>query len=331
MPHQIPTELISDQAIYPASGAEYALVSRASTPRRGPYVPECTELRTGAVHRGPTFPVGNLTVAAGYLWVYGVQAPGAQPVVDQVSPVTLARIRSIRLPHEPASFGWPAFAAGSGHTVWIGSYRTVLRLDVATGARLTRLTLPPGLVAGVPAVDPAHRILYVSAAHGTRGGGVGGAVMLEYAARTGRLLATASGGLLHDSLAAAGLTAVPGGAWVSFRTGMMGLTVHLSRDGLRMIAPPGPGIALRPANGLFHWFMFAATAYGGGALWLANQEGITACLDPRTGRARASEHATHAANRLIFQILAVDPVRRVIYGWSGRGLLQLTPPRRCWT
>jgi hypothetical protein len=211
-------------------------------------------------------------------------------------------------------------------TVWIGSYRTVLRLDVATGAPLARLTLPRGLVIGDISVDPAHRTLYVSAAQGALDGGISSLALLEYAARPGRLLAAASGGLLRSSLAEAALTAVPGGVWVSFRTGMLGMTIHLRRDGLRMTAPPGPDIGLRPANGLFHWGMFAATSSGGGALWLVNQMHV-ACLDPRTGRVRASEPAAQAKNLMIFQSLTVDPVRHVIYG----GLRQFTPPRRCWS
>jgi hypothetical protein len=330
VPNQIRADLVSDQVMDSPSGAEYALISRAGTPMRGPYVLECTDLRTGAVYQGPTFPGGNLTFASGYLWVYAAPGPGSRPVVGQVSPLTLARIRSIRLPREPAGFGWPRFVAGSGHTVWIGSYRTVLRLNTVTGAPLTRLKLPPGLVALGIAMDPAHRTLYVSAAHGSRDGDTRSPVMLDYAAGSGRLLATSSGGLLRYSLGGTGLTAVPGGVWASFRIGMSGLTIHLSRDGLRMIAPPGPRIARRPANGLFHWFMFTAVADGGGALWLANQAGTIACLDPRTGQVWASEH-THATTRLIFQILAVDPKRQVIYGWSGQGLRQITPPRRCWS
>lgn len=309
------------------------LISRTSTPMRGPYVLECTEMRTGSVHKGPVFRVGNLTAVAGYLWVYGAPGPGWQPVISQVNPATLARIRSIPLPQERGSFGGAVFAAGSGNSVWIGSYRILLRVDVSTGIALARMTLPPGLAVSDIAADSARRTLYVSAAHAVRDGAESGLVMLEYDAPSGRLLATASSGLLRYSIAGAALTAVSGGVWASFRTGMLGLTIHLRRAGLRMTAPPGPGIARRPATGIFHWAMAEATAYGGGALWLANLR-IVACLDPRTGTVRASEQvgpSPKLANRVIYQFQAIDPSMHEIYAASTDGLLQITPPQRCWS
>jgi hypothetical protein len=217
--------------------------------------------------------------------------------------------------------------------VWIGSDRTVLQVATATGSILRRVTLPPGLAVSGIAVDPAATTLYVSAAHVARDGGDWALAMLEYGARSGRRVATASGGLLRYSVAGAELTAVPGGVWASFRTGMLGLTLHLSRADLQMITPPGPRIA-RSRAGIFHWPMYEATAYGGGALWVVNQLGIVACLDPRTGKVRASERAgqsPRSANQLIYQLLAVDPATHTIYARDLIGLIQITPPRRCWS
>jgi hypothetical protein len=325
---QSPAELIADQVIIPSAGAAYALISLTGTPIRGPYVLECTQLRTGSVHEGPGFPVGSLTIASGYLWVYGASEPRARPVVYQVNPASLARVRAIALPAVPDGFIETAFATGPGGSVWIGSYRTLLRVGVSAGIASTRVTLPPGLTVSDISVDPARTILYVSAAH-IVDGGFGGLVMLEYDARSGRLLAAASSGLLSYSVAGAALTAVPGGVWVSFRTGMLGLTIHLRQADLKMIAPPGPGIALTSPNGVFHWPMYEATAYGGGALWVANQVGIVACLDPRTGQVRASERVSQA--RLPYQLQAIDPARHAIYALSANGLLQIIPPPRCWS
>lgn len=331
---QRPAELISDQAINPASGVVYSLISRTSTPMRGPYTLECTDLRTGSVQKGPVFPVGSLTLAAGNLWVSGAPHPGAPPVIYQVDPATLVRIRAIPPPPGPADFGGAAFATGSSDSVWIGSYRTVLRVDVATGATLMRVTLPPGRAVSGISEAPGSSALYVSAAHAARDGGISGLIMFEYDARSGRLLAEASGGVLRYSAAGAGLIAVPGGVWASFRTGMQGLTVHLRRKGLRMIAPPGPGIARTPPNTVFHWVMFEDAAYGGGAVWVASQSGIVACLDPRTGTVRASDQLHRAyefANDLVYQLEAIDPVTHTIYALNPKGLLQITPPRRCWS
>jgi hypothetical protein len=328
---QRPSNLVSGEVINPASDTYYTLTSRTHTPMRGPYVLACTDLRTGAVHEGPTFPVGSLTAASGYLWVYGAPRPGSRPLIYQVNPGTLARIRLLPPPPGHADFGAVSFAEAPGDSMWIGYDRTLLRLAVSTGAALTRATLPPGLTVTDIAVDPARATLYVSAAHVVRGG-MEGLVMLEYAARSGHRLPGASGGLLRYSVAGAGLTAVPGGVWVSFRTGMLGLTIHLRRSGLRMIAPPGPGIALRPATGVFHWAMSAAAAYGGGALWLANLR-VVACLDPQTGKVRASERVGQSPkppSQLITQLAAIDPITHTIYGPNGTGLVQVIPPRQCW-
>jgi hypothetical protein len=192
---------------------------------------------------------------------------------------------------------------------------------------LTMARLPVKMAASDLADDPAGEHLYVSAAHMVRGG-MEGNVVLEYDARSGRLLAEANHGLVTYSVAGSALTAVPGGVWVSFRTGMLGLTLHLRQPDLATVAPPGPNIAQSPATSLFHWAMYAATSYGGGALWLANQVGIVACLDPRTGKPRAIERLSQG--QLIFKLLAADPASGQVYASDNRGLVAITPPPKCW-
>lgn len=323
-----PMDAGSSQVVDPAAGAVFLMASTTSTPQRGPWVLCQISLRTGAARLGQRFRVGDLAMAAGYLWAYSAGAT-AQPVVSEVSPVTLARIRPIPLPRAPASSGLPvAVTAGPKSSVWIGYYRTLLRVDAATGHVLARITLPPGLAVGNDAVAASGTSLYASAAHIAKDGGMTGLVMLEYDARSGQQLAEASDGLIRYSVAGAGLTAVPGGVWASFRTGMMGLTVHLGANGLPMITPPGPRIVRTPLAGVFHWPMYATTSYGGGALWVANEAAIVACLDPRTGTVRASEHLP--LSRFISGFEAIDPVARTIFAFDYGALLQITPPRRCW-
>ncbi|MGH3009883.1 MAG: hypothetical protein ACRDLM_10840 [Gaiellaceae bacterium] len=160
-------------------------------------------------------------------------------------------------------------------------------------------------------------------------GGLAGGALLEYDAQTGRLLARSTARLLSDSVAATNLTAVPEGVWASFRTGMLGLTLHLRQHDLAMVSPPGTSVALMPANGLFHWPMDASTLYGGGALWLANDAGILACLDPVTANVRASERVPASQTP---ELLAVDPAGHRLFALKqGKlGLVEITPPRRCW-
>jgi hypothetical protein len=322
------------QVVDLAARAVFLLASETNTPENGPWVLCRIGLATGAARLGQTFPVSDvsdLAMASGYLWVYTAGGTSARPVVvSQVSPATLARIRPIPLPRAPANFGLPAsVTAGPKGSIWIGYDRTLLRVDAATGRTLARITLPPGLAVGNDAVAVSGTVLYVSATRVAKDGGMAGLVMLEYDARSGHKLAEASGGLLRYSVAGAELTAVPGGVWASFRTGMLGLTIHLGANGLPMLTPPGPHIGLTPANGVFHWPMYATTSYGGGALWVANQASIVACLDPRTGRVRASEHLPAA--QYIFRFEAIDRASRTIFtsGYRG-GPLEITPPRRCW-
>ena len=303
-------ESISGQLVDPAAGAVFLLVPKTNTPVHGPWVLCRISLATGAVRRGPTLPAGGLTMAAGYLWVYSASGPGSPPVVTEINPLTMQSVRPIPVPSRPDGFGGVQVTPGPAGSVWISSYRTLVRVSVSTGTALTRVTLPAGLAGSDVSVDPEDATMYVSAAHVAHGG-MSGLVMLEYNARTGRKMAAAAGGLIRDSVAGAALTAVPGGVWASYRTGMLGLTIHLGAKGLRMIAPPGPGIALAPATGVFRWPMYETTTYGGGVLWVANQVGIVACLDPRTGTIRASEHLPQS--QLIYQFEAIDPSTRVIF------------------
>jgi hypothetical protein len=322
-------EAIANQVVDLAGGTVFLLASKTTTPVRGPWVLCRISLATGAARSGPTVPGGGLTLASGYLWAYSAPRARAQPVVSQVNPLTLERARTIRLPSVPASFGGVpvAVTAGPDDSVWIGSYQTLRRVNAATGTPLARVTLPHGLAVDNVAVDPAGATLYASPTHMVRGG-IRGLVMLEYDARSGRQLAVASGGLLRDSVAGAAPTAVPGGVWISFRTGMLGLTIHLRQHGLALIAPPGPRIALTPATGLFHWAMSAATIYGGGALWLANEGGWVACLNPRNGTTRAAERIP--LSRGLISPLQADGVTHHVIAVGDQGLIQVTPPKRCW-
>jgi hypothetical protein len=324
---------LSNQAVDPVAQTAYALVSKTLDPIRGPYVLECINLRNGLVANGPMFRAPDLAFASGYLWIFGLSAPKARVAVRQVDPRSLRIIRSIPLPGTvPAAYPAVHLAPGPGHSVWIGSVQagpapTLFRLDTRTGTVRTTVSLPANMAASDLAADPAREHLYVSAAH-LVSGGMEGNTVLEYDARSGRIVAEANHGLVTYSVAGAELTAVPDGVWVSFRTGMLGLTLHLRQSDLAMIAPPGPDIVRSPARGLFHWAMYAATSYGGGSLWLANQAGIVACVDPRTGEPRAIERLHQ--DRLILRLLAADPARRQIYASDSRGLVAITPPANCW-
>jgi hypothetical protein len=316
----------ASQVIDVANQVAYLLVSRSSNPIRGPWVLRRIDLATGSVRPGPTFRQMSLTWAAGYLWVAGRGSGQVPPGrVSQIDPRTLAVVRTIEVPRGSATLGWAGstIAAGPGNSVWIGLHRTLIRVSAATGKVLTSATVPAGLAVVDISVDPGLRFLYVSAAR-VVSGGLEGNVVLEYGATSGRRLAIASHGPVTYSVVGSALTAVPGGVWVSFRTGMLGLTLHLRQRDLRLMTPPG----LNQGPGVFHWAMYATTAYGGGALWLANQEGIVACIDPGTAAVRARE--TVSQSRLVFQFIAVDPVAHMLYVATNAGLVAIRPPQTCW-
>jgi hypothetical protein len=300
------------------------MVSLTTTPERGPYRLVRTTLATRTVRRGPLFTLPEVAVAAGRLWVTGSER--RLPRAIEVDPASLRTIRVIRFSQGYGADPFVQVTPGFAGSVWLGTDRTLLRVSVATGKTLAKTSVPAGFVVTDLASDPSATHLYVSLARDVNGGMAGGG-LIEDDAASGRQLATAGSPLLSDSVAGAGLTAVPGGVWASFRTGMLGLTLHFRQSDLALIAPPGPRIVLTPANGLFHWPMSASVLYGGGALWLTNESGVRACLDPSTGAVRARQHISP---QKVLDLLAVDPASHHLLAIdNATTVIEMTPPARC--
>jgi hypothetical protein len=171
-----------------------------------------------------------------------------------------------------------------------------------------------------------------------------GAVVLEYSAGTGRLLAQSDGATLKWSAGGAWLTAVPGGVWVWFRTGMLGQSGLLSARSLSVAGgfPTNFNPADSPATGVgtvYDWAMGSNSAYGGGALWVTTTGGLLACVSPVTGQVRAQETVT-SGQALGVNAIAADPAARQVVavtstisnttGFTTVTLLTITPPRDCW-
>jgi len=308
----------ASQVLDPAAGVLYALVPGAS----GSYVLRATDLGTGRVRRGASYRVSGLALAAGYLWVYGQTDSGRPSVLDEVSPRTLATIRSLSVPGNDE----PAPAAGPAGSVWAGAGRTLLRMSVRTGAVLARAVLPSGLELSALAAVPGATTVYAAAARLNPGG----AVVLEYAASTGRRLAQAAGGALKWSAGGAWLTALPAGVWVWFRTGMLGQSGLLSAQSLNVVAGLSTTLDAgeSPATGIgtiYDWAMGSSAAYAGGALWVTTNGGLVACVNPVTGRVRAQEQVTSQP-----LLVAPDLVARQIVVVGDTGVVAITPPRDCW-
>jgi hypothetical protein len=329
--------LMMSTAVDLPARAAYELVARR--PGTGPFrlwrigLSARSARVTGAARRGPAFPVSTVSAAGGFVWVSGDLSAGSspsassRPVLYQVNPRTLAIVASWRLPGRPGGYVPVSVAAGPAGTVWVGWGGSLRQVRTRTGVTVRQVRLPVGLLASDIAVDPAGRYLYVAGE-----GRLGGVTALEYAAGTGRLLATAARSALRFSAGGAALTAVPGGVWASFRTGMLGQTVLLRRAGLGSVPLPAsylPGVP--PASvqpDFYHYAMGASTAYGG-ALWLTQGTGgLTGCAAPGTGQVRSV-----ATLRLLAgggELLAVRPSTRQVFAAGPSGLIVITAPARCW-
>ena len=127
------------------------------------------------------------------------------------------------------------------------------------------------------APSPSGRYLYVATSDR-----YGRSPVLEYTTARGRMIAMNTKTVIAVAEGGGTLTAAPCGVWVSFRTGMEGLTVLLRQGTLRMVRLPGSG----QPDSLFAWAMWAGTEYTGTSLYLARADGTAACLSPRTGQPR---------------------------------------------
>lgn len=306
-------------AVDPRANAAYELVARARG-GAGPFRLHRIGLAARSGTAGPAFPVSSLKLASGYLWVSGAINHGTSSfrlVLYQVSSATLRVVRSWRLTGErSAGLGNVPVASGSPGTVWVGFERTLWQLNTRTGAVLDRERLRSGLSVTDVAVDPSRNHLYVSAAPR-----LGGAVMREYSARSGRLLARASGAPLEFSISGASLTAVPFGVWASYRTGMAGQTILLRQRGLRTVHLTG-------GQGLFDWFMTGSTRFGGHLVWLSANSGAIGCVTPAAGQVRS--RATLKLMTGGGELLAVSQPRHEVFALGRSAILAITAPARCW-
>jgi hypothetical protein len=310
------------QVISPERGADFALVPVNRPETR--FQLRRISLASGAVQGGPRFGVSGLQLASGFLWVDGPVYSGPHStrvrlVLHQVSPSSLRPIRSWTLlpTRRLASLSDVSVAPGPalrpGPTVWVGFRRTLRLVSVTSGATLRRARVPAGFSITDVATDPRRQLLYAAATPR-----LGGGAVFEYGARSGLQLASATGPPVEFAVAGSALTAVPGGVWSSFRTGMMGQTVLLR--GLELSAVP-------LHSPIFEWAMFATTVYGD-SLWLARQDGVIGCIGPQTGGVRS--RATLPTLRDSGRLLTVDADRHLVYAVGKNGVVAISAPPACW-
>ena len=138
---------------------------------------------------------------------------------------------------------------------------------------------------------------------------------------------------MTESVAGGILTALPDGVATSFRTGMDGETVLLAALGLTPIVPPGSGSASsgidEPPADVFSWPMDASTLYASGSLFIENERGVLACVDPATGVVRASEQDLRDGGEILELLGVENRSHRLLASTMGDEILAITTPGAC--
>lgn len=342
-PYKVLVKKASVQVFDSTTGLVYGLASeRRAQP--GPDLLEAFSLTGGHTHVGPTIGLGggfseNLSLADGSLWVGGSIGQGNKPTgpeLCQLNPVTLHLVRQVSLPAPTRGdeAGLATLVSSGPHdTVWVGYGNTLVQLDARSGAIASTETVATGSVASL-ATDPEKHLLYVSLSYPTIDGKMVDAAIEERLAMNGNLLFTTSAtSPVTASVAGGELTALPGGVATSFRTGMMGATELLDATGLAPITPPGLGPSYagvdEPPGDIFSWPMGDSTLEGGGSLWIQNQWGILACVNPVTGALFASEQTSHPSAS-VMTLLGVRPVSHQLLAAFGDEVISITAPTSCW-
>jgi hypothetical protein len=346
-PSKVVVKGAAAQLLDPTTRTAYGLVSE-SRYSQGPDRLLAFPLEGGAVRRGPTFGLAGgdsltLALAQGSLWVGSSATKGDGshgPQLCQVDPRTLHLVRQIRLPAprpgdaagSPA--GMPALvSAGPGGTVWVGYGETLVHVEVRDGTVLATESVPSGTIVSL-VTDPARRALYVSLSYPTMDGHMVDAAVEERAAGSGQVVATTSAtSPVTESVAGGILTALPDGVATSFRTGMDGETVLLGALGLAPIIPAGLGSVfsgiVEPPADVFSWPMDASTLYASGSLWIENEWGVLACVDPATGAVRASEQDRQDGGQILELLGTENRAHELVASTMGDEILAITTPSAC--
>jgi hypothetical protein len=195
--------------------------------------------------------------------------------------------------------------------LWVAAGSTLYALSPTTGTVLR--TVPTDMAIFSLSTSPDGTVLY-AAGESTRFP----LVLMELDARSGRTLATESE---SDSVAGGNVTATDAGVWVSFRTGLEGVTVQHDKASLAIVANQSES-AGSVGYGPFDQTMGQQANASDGVLWLAGLQGL-ACADPVTGALRAVEPPESS---LIESVVAQDGV---LYGAGDGGLSIISAPKAC--
>ena len=302
----------------PTAGTVYALADTPATARSDAHAtPLRYDLATRRVLFGPSLDPGTMTVTGGWAWVAANDPGGAADVIlYQLDLQDLAVVATHRFPAVyagvPESIGPGAtLTATVNGPLWLAGGSMLYALSPTTGTVLRQV--PTDMAVFSLATAPDGTVLYAAGERLSFP-----LVLTDFDARTGRMIAGESEA---DSVAGGFVAAGDSGVWVSFRTGMDGVTVLHRKTSLGAVAPPDQDF---PSP--FHQGMGEQADVSDGALWLAGLEGL-ACADPTTGALRAAEPLT--AGVADNQIDTVVARGGVLYGAGTGGLSVVDAPEVC--
>ena len=244
----------------------------------------------------PPYVVAQMVVSGGWLWLTGQTYPQSIATL-RIDPASLRTAQTLQPP--------AAVLAGTATVLWAVVSGSLERLDPSTGAVLTRAR------GSVSAVGVSSTALYTVDDSGDPW------TVSRRDSATGAVLDQQS--LMVGVRGSAVVTAVEGGAWVAYRTGMDGWASFFpdpcgTGTCVRgpSLGPVGMGYELFATPGRL--WSYAITQGGGGQTALS-------CLDPTRGSVRASTPASFIA------VVVGDGSGT--YAGSADGLALLRPPSAC--
>jgi hypothetical protein len=278
---------------------------------------------TGRILKGPSSITGlvgspALTVTGGWVWI--VAGVGDDIVAEQLDPSTLALHAKESLPVRNTLFPpfrpVPNLTATVDGPLWVAGGEDLWALNPATGAVETEFDT--GNEIASMSTDPSGNLLYT----GGQTTAAGGMSVTQYNAQTGEELERSD---QQDAISVGTVAATSGGVWVSYRTGMLGSSLELSANGLRLIFPP-PDVD--PCSHTKYCDIMGVWAsVSDGTVWLTNlgpnNSGTLTCADSTTGAVPASEETG---------VAVVGPIAsgQLLYAVTlSGGVVVITPPAAC--
>lgn len=294
-----------------AGGSLYGVLSpRADTnPAQGSGLTVVRyDVNTGRLAKGPTLDgIDDMTVAAGSLWAVSASLPEAPAHLYRIDPASLSVEHIWTL---TASSAFPGATTGTevsavpGGTVWVAAGKSLYGIDPATDRVVTERVFSGDITS--LSSSPRARHVYLSLQSTTVS-----LTVVEVDPATAAPILERS---FPDAVAGGTVTAAPGGAWLTYRTGMLGVGVRLDANTLHTSAP-----ASGSDGSAYDRTMGISISISDQVAWITSATSLS-CADPTTSTVRAT------TNMVLASPVAAG---RTLYATTPTGLAILRPPQSC--